>query len=262
MAKKAPSEGDRIDLGGKIPQFDAFASFAYKELVRGELEWIKVADKEALTLDDIQYSTKAEIHAFQVKWSNLVKPEPFSYVDLKNILPELFEGWKAQKLKNTGGLKKLKVHLLSNRPPSVGDDIKDGVTKIGTCADFLREVWANIKHKKPVPAKWNNTLNEFKSKVTAHANEWDEFVESCEINLAFIPDEFGTSAVPTTKNDHLVKLSRFLLEKVIDKKNRLILLLRILLNNWAGKGFFQLFLIMNLLLTLTAINPFQRRLKC
>lgn len=38
MSTKAPSDGDRIDLGGKIPQFDAFASFAYKELVRNVLE--------------------------------------------------------------------------------------------------------------------------------------------------------------------------------------------------------------------------------
>lgn len=53
MVKKAPSEGDRIDLGGKKPQFDAFAAFAYKELLRNELDWIKIADNEAITLDDI-----------------------------------------------------------------------------------------------------------------------------------------------------------------------------------------------------------------
>src|SRR4051812_33411329 len=135
MAKAiAPSDGDRKDLGGKIPQFDAFASFAYKELVRNELERIKVADNEALTLDDIQYSTKDETHAFQVKWSNLLKPEPFTYVDLKNLLPEIFDGWKALKIKNTGSLKELKVHLLTNRPASTGDQVRDGATKIGSFA--------------------------------------------------------------------------------------------------------------------------------
>src|SRR5689334_11162452 len=108
MAKAiAPSEGDRKDLGGKMPQFDAFASFVYKELVRTELGWMKVADHEAMTLDDIQFSTKNEINAFQVKWSNTPKPEPFTYVDLKNLLPEIFAGWKALKTNNAGSLKKL-----------------------------------------------------------------------------------------------------------------------------------------------------------
>src|SRR5436190_22244564 len=178
-----PSDGDRIDLGGKKPQFDAFAAFAYKELVRHELDWIKVADNEALTLDDIQYSTKNEIHAFQVKWSNQPKPKPFSFVDLKNILPEIFAGWKALRTTHTGSLKKLKLHLLSNRPASIGDHVKDGAIKIGSCADFLREVWANIKNHQTVTTKWTNVFNDFKNILTTKGNEWDEFLESFEINL-------------------------------------------------------------------------------
>ncbi|MCX6319263.1 MAG: ATP-binding protein [Bacteroidetes bacterium] len=218
MAKTAPSDGDRKDLGGKIPQFDAFAFFAYKELVRNELEWIKVADNEALTLDDIQYSTKNEIHAFQVKWSNLPKPEPFSYVDLKNLLPEIFSGWKALKLKHTGSLKELKVHLLSNRPPSTGDNIKDGKTKLGSNTDFMREVWANIKNGQPVPAKWMNIFNDFKNTLSTTGNEWDEFIESFEINLGHTPEEFGTGSTPSIKNRHLIDFSRYIIEQVIDKK--------------------------------------------
>ncbi len=218
MAKAtAPADGDRKDLGGKKPQFDAFAAFAYKELVRNQLDWIKVADNEAMTLDDIQYSTKNQIHAFQVKWSNQLKPEPFTYVDLKNILPEIFDGWKALKLKHTGNLKELKVHLLSNRPASIGDHIKDGTTKIGSFSDFLREVWANIKNRQPIPAKWTNVFNDFKNILTTLGNEWDEFVESFEINLDFKLEEFGTSSGPSVKNSHLMALSTFLLEKVVDK---------------------------------------------
>ena len=42
---KSPSVGDRKDLIGKLPQFDAFAEFAYRELNAGRLKWIRVADQ-------------------------------------------------------------------------------------------------------------------------------------------------------------------------------------------------------------------------
>ena len=32
-----PAEGDRLDLGGKLPQFKAFTFFAYKHLAAGDL---------------------------------------------------------------------------------------------------------------------------------------------------------------------------------------------------------------------------------
>lgn len=239
MAKgTSPAEGDRKDLGGKKPQFDAFAAFAYKELVSNELDWIKVADNDAMTLDDIQYSTKTQIHAFQVKWSNQLKPEPFTYVDLKNILPEIFGSWKALKSKHTGSLKELKVHVLSNRPASKGDHVKDGATKIGSFSDFLREVWVNIKNRQPVPAKWANVFNDFKNTLTTQDNEWDEFVESLEINLEFKLEEFGTSSGPSVKNNHLMTLSRFLLEKVTDKNKPIEFSASDIIKNLGWEGMF------------------------
>lgn len=55
--KKTSAQGDKIDLGGKLPQFDAFAWFAYRELAQNNLSWIRIADPEALKVDDIQYAT-------------------------------------------------------------------------------------------------------------------------------------------------------------------------------------------------------------
>ncbi len=239
MAKTTPpSDGDRKDLGGKIPQFDAFASFAYKELVRNELEWIKVADNEALTLDDIQYSTKNEVHAFQVKWSNQLKPEPFTYVDLKNLLREIFDGWKALKIKHTGSPKELKVHLVSNRPASTGDHVRDGATKIGSFSDFMRQVWFNIKNHLPVPSLWTNVFNDFKNTLTTQGKEWDEFVVSFEITVDHKPEEFGTSIGPSIKNRHLIALSRFLIEKVADKTKPIIFSASDIIKHFGWEGMF------------------------
>ena len=92
---KASAQGDKIDLGGKLPQFDAFAWFAYRELAQNNLKWVRIADPQALKVDDIQYATFTHIHAYQVKWSNKEQPEPFSYVDLLNLIKSLSDGWKA-----------------------------------------------------------------------------------------------------------------------------------------------------------------------
>jgi hypothetical protein len=239
MAKAiTPSDGDRIDLGGKLPQFDAFAFFVYNELVHNNLEWIKVADNEALKLDDIQYSTKSEIHAFQVKWSSLAKPEPFSYTDFKNIVPDIFAGWKALKTKHAGSLKKLKVHLLSNRPPSKDDNIKDGQNKIGTFKDFLQDVFWKIKSKAPISAVWQNCFQEFKALTAFQGNEFDEFVESFEINLDFNPEEFGIRVNNSAKNSHLTLLSRFLFESVVDKQKRIDYTATEIINAMGWEGHF------------------------
>lgn len=39
--------GERAAMGGYVPQFNEFARFAYRELVKNHLEWIKIADPEA-----------------------------------------------------------------------------------------------------------------------------------------------------------------------------------------------------------------------
>jgi hypothetical protein len=122
MSKEQVSaKGERAAIGGYLPQFDAFAKFAYHELVNGNLEWIKVADPEAEKLDDIQYSTSTEIHAYQVKWT--IANDKISFLDFKNLLPLIVTSWKKIKALPSSINKRVIPHLLTNKLMSIDDDI-------------------------------------------------------------------------------------------------------------------------------------------
>lgn len=157
---KAPSDGDRIDLGGKLPQFDEFAWLAYKELTYNNLDWIRIADPKALKLDDILYSTKTEIHAYQVKWSNQEKPPSFSYKEFFELFPEFSQGWDELKKVHSTENKRVIVHLLTNRPLSKHYSIKVGKTKLGSFSDFIKEVWNRTRIGKAYPEKWKTKVEE------------------------------------------------------------------------------------------------------
>ena len=216
---KSPADGDRIDLGGKIPQFDAFAEFVYRELNAGKLEWIRVADPKALTLDDIQYATKSAIHAYQVKWSNLENEEPFSYTDLKNLLPELVKGWKKLKAEYISENKLLFIHLLTNRPTSMHDNVKEkSGKKAGNFKEFIQEVWINLKIGNSINPKWKIISEEFLVMIGLNGAELNEFIKSCELDFNFTPSGFKIGKKDNRiKNEDLLKFSRLLNEMVIDK---------------------------------------------
>lgn len=239
MAKQtSASDGDRIDLGGKLPQFDAFAWLAYKELCRNNLEWIRIADPQALKLDDIQYSTKSEIHAYQVKWSNLENPEPFSYTDFRNLLKDFVEGWESLKKLHTKENKKLIIHLLSNRPLSKHDSIKDSSEKkIGSFADFYSEVWLKLKSKKTIENKWQNIAEDFRSETGLNKDSFNKLIESFELDFSFKPQTFGIVKLSQPQNDDLIVFSRFLFEEVGNKEKNVLfdydkLIYKL---NWSGR---------------------------
>ncbi|MBC7389318.1 MAG: ATP-binding protein [Opitutaceae bacterium] len=216
---KNPADGDRIDLGGKIPQFDAFAEFAYRELNAGKLEWIRVADPEALTLDDIQFATVSAIHAYQVKWSNQEKDDPFSYTDLKNILPELVAGWKKLRKEYASEKKPLYVHLLTNRPASMHDSVKDHTgVKAGSFKEFLQEVWSKLKLGTVIDPKWKVVSDDFFALTGLAGTDLTDFIKSCELDINFNSYGFGIGKKANRiRNEDLLKFSRFLKERVIDK---------------------------------------------
>lgn len=83
------ARGERAAISGYPPQFDEFVWFIYLNLINEKLEWIRVADDKAEKLDDIQYSTHSELHAYQVKWT--IKALSDSFDELVPDYPAVFE---------------------------------------------------------------------------------------------------------------------------------------------------------------------------
>ena len=122
------ARGERAAIGGYLPQFDEFAWFVYLNLINKSLSWIKVADPEAEKLDDIQYSTSSEVHAYQVKWTTA--EANISYTSFISLLPLILSSW--QNLKRLNVSKKVIPHLITNKKLSENDNIKIGNDKIGS----------------------------------------------------------------------------------------------------------------------------------
>lgn len=112
--------GERAAMGGYVNQFNEFARFAYRELVNNSLEWIKIADPEAEKLDDIQYSTHNEVHAYQVKWT--IAGQTISYLNFTELVPLILVSWKALTAIHSRDKKIVIAHLLTNKLLSKHDN--------------------------------------------------------------------------------------------------------------------------------------------
>lgn len=157
------ASGDRRDFGGKVPQFELFADKVYVELTKRNLAWVKVGDPKAGNADDIQYATRTEVHAYQVKWSQQANKPSFSYSDFISLLPELQDSWARLKDVNASSGLSVYVYLLTNRPPSKHDRLVITGRKtdyVGSFNEFLNDAWPVIKSGGKPPGNWGIFLEQ------------------------------------------------------------------------------------------------------
>ncbi len=205
------ASGERAAIGGYLPQFDEFAWFVYLNLINNKLEWIRVADPKAEKLDDIQYSTHSELHAYQVKWT--IAEANISFANFTELIPLITSSWKNLKTKNPS--KKVIPHLITNKPVSSHDSLKDGKTKTGSFENFIAEVWTNLKTNQAVDAKWNPIIAEFKKKTNLEDTVFEEFVRVFDFQPNYEQKKFSVSNARYFKEDEdLQQISRFIIEKV------------------------------------------------
>lgn len=209
--KHISASGERAAMGGYLPQFDEFAWFVYLNLINKKLEWIRIADPKAEKLDDIQYSTHSEIHAYQVKWT--IADATISFANFAELLPLITSSWKSLKTANPN--KKIIPHLITNKPISSHDSLKEGDTKIGSFQDFFLEVWKKVKSNQPIDDKWKSVLGEFKKSSKLNDSEFEEFVASFDFQPDYKQKQFSVGNIKYSKEDEdLQQISRFIVEKV------------------------------------------------
>lgn len=217
--KQISAKGERAAIGGYLPQFDIFASLAYNELINQNLEWIKVADPEAEKLDDIQYSTPTEIHAYQVKWT--ISGDKISFSDFKKLLPKLTSSWKKIKNLPSSANKKVIPHLLTNKLLSSNDSIKNASAKIGTFKDFFKDVWLKLKvnQEKDIDKKWLPIIKELIKLSELDEAEFKEFISVFDFTPKY---DFDTLEIEYArvfqKDSDLIDFRSFIMEKIASPK--------------------------------------------
>ncbi|UUF13120.1 MULTISPECIES: hypothetical protein [Flavobacterium] len=211
MSEKVSAKGERAAIGGYLPQFDEFAKLVYRNLINGNLEWIKVADPKAGKLDDIQFSTSTEVHAYQVKWT--ISNAVISYKTFKAFIPLIASSWIKIKSSNPG--KKVIAHFITNKKISSSDTIMIGEAVFGSFADFLKEVWNPVKIEKPINPQWIPVLAELKKASKLDDAQFNDFTDSFDFTADYKTKELYISNTRFSKEDEDVQaLSRFIIEKV------------------------------------------------
>ncbi len=205
------ARGERAAISGYLPQFDEFAWFVYLNLINQKLEWIRVADDKAEKLDDIQYATHSELHAYQVKWT--IAEANISFANFTELIPLITNSWKSLKTNNPA--KKIIPHLITNKPVSSHDSLKDGNAKIGSFENFIEEVWTKLKSNHAIDQKWNPIVTKFKKATKLDDTEFDEFVRVFDFRPNYEQKIFSVSNIRYAKEDEdLQQISRFIIEKV------------------------------------------------
>lgn len=166
--------GERAAISGYKGQYDEFARKVYDCILNNELVEIRVADTvdNVGKLDDICYVTHNEVHAYQVKWTMV--ESSFGFSDFVELFPSLVDGWK--KLCELYPNKIVVPHLLTNRKSTTrGRYIQDyNGKKIGAFSAFRREVIDILHNGNVVDAKWENIVNDLKTKTKEIVTE-EEF---------------------------------------------------------------------------------------
>lgn len=209
------ASGERAAMGGYLPQFDEFAWFVYLNLINKKLEWIRIADSKAEKLDDIQYSTHSEIHAYQVKWT--IADANISFANFTDLFPLITSSWKSLKTANPS--KKIIPHLITNKPISSHDSLKVGDTKIGSFQDFVSEVWVKLKSNQSIDDKWKQVLEELKKSSKLNDSEFGEFIISFDFQPDYKQKQFSIGNIKYSKEDEdLQQISRYIVQKVASPK--------------------------------------------
>lgn len=153
MSNTNSGDGERTAMLGYVPQYEIAAGLIYEALLDGTLEWFRVADPDAGSLDDILIATTGKLDAYQVKWAEYV--ESISYADFVrdsstkhgdeklSLFRQLAEGWKY--FNENYKERTVKVHLLHKLVPSSNPSAKiplgDTAPQHAHFQSFLKECW-------------------------------------------------------------------------------------------------------------------------
>ena len=205
-------------MGGYLPQYDEFAIRVYEAMVSGDLEEIRVADREENVgnLDDIVYVTSHDVFAYQVKWTTV--DDTMSYLDFSVLIPDIVKGWR--NLKQIYPDKTVWPKLLTNKLLSTGDHsvIELVGKKAGGFAAFEKEVLRKLKNRETVESRWQAALNDLKSKSTLIETEWDAFWQVFTFSFDYHQELIEVAnAYEDDRIDDIIHINRLIQELVARK---------------------------------------------
>lgn len=203
MGDTFPAEGERRAIGGYYPQYSIAASLILRALRLDQLQWIRLADPKAGHVDDFQLRSSNRIDALQVKWAKY--GGILTFKDLiagsqkdksPSLIAQLAHGW--QELHNIYPGMHIVVHLVTNKRPSVSDNVLGGKQTRHSVSEheaehfavFLNQAWFPfhyilLRDRSQIPIKWQTTWEQLQQVSGLLEHEFDTFVRDCELEFGY-----------------------------------------------------------------------------
>ncbi len=201
MSSNNSGDGERTAMLGYVPQYEIAAGLIYEALLDGSLEWFRVADPEAGSLDDILIATKGKLDAYQVKWAEYT--DAISYADFVrdgttkkgdeklSLFRQLTEGW--EHLNEHYKERTVKVHLLHKLVPSSNPraliPLGDTTPQHAHFQSFLKESWFDRTWCETgldkVSVHWKEALLDLQKRSNFNDDQFLNFIRCCELEFNY-----------------------------------------------------------------------------
>lgn len=201
MTSKKSGDGERTAMLGYVPQYEIAAGLIYDALLDGCLEWVRVADPDAGSVDDILISTTGRVDAYQVKWAEYTNAISFSDFVLDgttksggirlSLFRQLVEGWKT--LNQSYPEKDITVHLAHKHVPSSNVNAKLPLGSVQPekphFQAFLKDCWFDRSWANQgldyAPIGWSEVLSNLHERSGLSVNQFLQFIGACELKFNY-----------------------------------------------------------------------------
>ncbi|TMP27707.1 hypothetical protein CWB99_05835 [Pseudoalteromonas rubra] len=201
MSSINSGDGERTAMLGYVPQYEIAAGLIYEALLNGSLEWFRVADPDAGSLDDILIATTGKLDAYQVKWAEYT--DAISYADFVrdgktkkgdeklSLFKQLTEGWKH--LNEHYKERTVKVHLIHKLVPSSNPKAQiplgDTAPQHAHFQSFLKECWFDRTWCETgldkVAVCWKEALLDLQKRSNFNDDQFLNFIRCCELEFNY-----------------------------------------------------------------------------
>lgn len=220
---RAPAEGERIALGGYIPQYDFAAAVVLEGLRDRTIKRIGLVDPEAGILDDVQIEREDRLDAYQVKWSQTEAHIPRG--EFRSLLLDLVASRDAivDRLEVDGDTKEVVGHLITNRQ---GSETKLPTHESKGISSFVVEAWTpahlgEFGVATEIPEEWQAEWAEIAAEGGLTSEQLLEVAPKLEVKLGLSdPRPVGGDRESLAYLGDLEAMRNTLLDLAVDQGDR------------------------------------------
>ncbi|MGO9484002.1 MAG: hypothetical protein ACLPX9_05385 [Rhodomicrobium sp.] len=214
----APGEGERRAQRGFQAQYASSAALIYASLMRNELDWLGVADRQAGILDDLVLGLKGKVVGHQIKSAQF--PTPFSLRTLmlgaSKTFQKLVTAWKilCNQFRDVG----IEVRFVTTDFPSTTDKLIRGTPGPNHSASFIAELRENPDRSLSDwrSTRWSAFVEELRAGSGLDDADFEKFMHALRLVCG---QEASAITDITERAERAVREIKHVLPELVDHKS-------------------------------------------